>query len=85
MLLSTSPNEFFAMQRYEPMSSFWNFRIVTVMRVSYSDNGVSCTLYLGDETIISPVERRTTIETKETPFNNFCIFGDGGGEMNDQH
>lgn len=56
MLESTSPNEFFAMQRYEPMSSFWNLRIVRVIRVSYSDSDVSCTLYLGDETIISPVD-----------------------------
>lgn len=58
MLLSTSPNEFFAMQRYDPMSSFWKFRMVTVIRASYADIDVSWTLYFGDETIISPVEWR---------------------------
>lgn len=39
--------------------------MVSVIRVSYSDNDVSCTLYLGDETIISPVDRSPFDETKE--------------------
>lgn len=56
MLLSTSPNEFFAMHLYDPISSFWNFRMVSVIRVSYNDNDVSWTLYFGEETIISPVD-----------------------------
>lgn len=56
ILLSTSPKEFFAMQRYDPISSFWNFLTVTIIRVSYSDTGVSCTWYFCEDTIISPVE-----------------------------
>lgn len=70
ILESTSPREFFAMQRYEPMSSFWNFRIVSVIRASYSDNDVSCTLYLGDETIISPVDRSPLLEKRERKNKN---------------
>lgn len=54
MLLSTSPSEFFAMHRYEPMSSCWNLRMVSVIRLSYMECKCSCTLYLADDTIISP-------------------------------
>lgn len=54
----------------QPMSSRWNFRIVSVIRVSYSDNDVSCTLYLGDETIISPVDGPLSVSRKKTENEN---------------
>lgn len=63
----------------QPMSSFWNFRIVSVIRVSYSDSDVSCTLYLGDETIISPVDRSPLSEMNRKTQREWELEHECGG------